>query len=98
MTNKEQLFLDSNDSLPKKRTRIKLNGTTKYTDYKVISFKKDTTYIDTTLTILKEYNYNFLRKDNFELLAFHNQGQTFNQLGYQFNSPTWLNCILVSMT
>ncbi|MDG2195225.1 MAG: putative porin [Polaribacter sp.] len=90
MKNKEQLFLDSNDSLPKKRTRIKLSGTTKYTDYKIISFKKDTTYIDTTLTILKEYNYNFLRKDNFELLAFHNQGQTFNQLGYQFNNPTWL--------
>ena len=68
----------------KKTLVVKLNGKTKYTDYKIISFKKDTSYIDTTLTILKEYKYNFLRKDNFELLAFHNQGQTFNSLGYDF--------------
>jgi hypothetical protein len=68
----------------KKRTIVKLNGKTNYKDYKIISFKKDTTYIDTTLTVLKEYTYNFLRKDNFELLAFHNQGQTFNNLGYDF--------------
>ena len=64
--------------------KIKLSGKTKYTDYKIISFKKDTTYIDTTLTIQKEYKFNFLRKDNFELLEFHNQGQTFNNLGYNF--------------
>lgn len=70
----------------KKTTIVKLNGKTKYTDYKIISFKKDTTYIDTTLTILKEYKYNFLRKDNFELLAFHNQGQTFNNLAYDFTN------------
>jgi len=65
----------------KKSIIVKLDGKTSYKDYRVISFKKDTTYIDTTLTILKEYTYNFLRKDNFELLAFHNQGQTFNNLG-----------------
>ena len=63
-----------------------LSAKTKYTDYKVFSFKKDTTYIDTTLTIQKEYKFNFLRKDNFELLGFHNQGQTFNNLGYQFDA------------
>jgi hypothetical protein len=88
LKNREQLLLDSSDSISKKLTIIKLSGTTKYTDYKVIYFKKDTTYIDTTLTILKEYKYNFLRKDNFELLAFQNQGQTFNRLGYHFNKPT----------
>ena len=70
----------------KKTMIVKLNGKTKYTDYKIISFKKDTTYIDTTLTIAKEYKYNFLRKDNFELLAFHNQGQTFNNLAYDFSN------------
>jgi len=77
----------------KKTTIVKLNGKTKYKDYKVISFKKDTTYIDTTLTILKEYTYNFLRKDNFELLAFHNQGQTFNNLGYDFTHQNSLPII-----
>ena len=68
-----------------KEITVTLDGKTTYTDYRIISFKKDTTYIDTTLTIKKEYAYNFLRKDNFELLAFHNQGQTFNQLGYDFS-------------
>lgn len=82
------------DSLSNKAsTKIKLSGKTKYTDYKVISFKNDTTYIDTTLSILKEYKYNFLRKDNFELLAFHNQGQTFNRLGYDFDSQNILPSI-----
>lgn len=77
------------DSLSNKSsTKIKLSGKTKYTDYKIISLKNDTTFIDTTLTILKEYKYNFLRKDNFELLAFHNQGQTFNSLGYDFSKSS----------
>ncbi len=69
----------------KKHQKIKLSGKTHFTDYKIISYKKDTTYIDTTLTIRKDYIFNFLNKDNFELLPFHNQGQTFNKLGYDFS-------------
>lgn len=78
--------LNRNDTLNKEEIDVKLSGKTKYTDYKVISLKRDTTYIDTTLSIAKEYKFNFLRKDNFELLAFHNQGQTFNNLGYSFSN------------
>ena len=48
--------------------------------YKIISVKNDTTYLDTTLTILKDYEFNYLRKDNFELLPFSNTGQTYNSL------------------
>jgi hypothetical protein len=66
-------------------TKVKLSGQTKWTDYKILSLAKDTTYIDTTLTIQKHYKFNFRRKDNFELLPFHNIGQTFNNLGYSFN-------------
>lgn len=66
-------------------TKVNLNGTTKWTDYKIFSAFKDTTYIDTTLTIQKHYRFNFRRKDNFELLPFHNIGQTFNNLGYSFD-------------
>ena len=65
---------------------VKLSGKTKYTDYKIISFKNDTTFVDTTLTIKKEYKFNFRRKDNFELLEFHNQGQTFNNLAYDYTN------------
>ncbi|MFK8058568.1 MAG: putative porin [Polaribacter sp.] len=75
-----------NDSLRNSgEINVKLSGKTKYTDYKIFSHKRDTTYIDTTLTLKKEYTFNYLRKDNFELLPFHNQGQTFNNLGYSFN-------------
>ncbi len=72
------------DSIFNDEISVKLSGKTKYTDYKIINFKKDTTYVDTTLTIQKEYKFNFRRKDNFELLSFHNQGQTFTNLGYNF--------------
>lgn len=66
------------------RKNVLLSGTTKYTDYKIFSFKNDTTFVDTTLTIQKEYQFNFLRKDLFELLPFHNIGQTFNRLAYDY--------------
>jgi hypothetical protein len=77
----------SNDTLQtSKETKVVLSGKTSYKDYKVISHKRDTTYIDTTLTLQKEYQFNFLRKDNFEFLEFHNQGQTHNNLGYSFDN------------
>ncbi|MFV0247575.1 MAG: putative porin [Tenacibaculum sp.] len=85
-TNQEGLYDISKDSLNKSEISVKLSGKTKYTDYKIISHKNDTTIIDTTLTIQKYYKFNFLRKDNFELLAFHNQGQTFNRLAYDFSN------------
>ena len=80
----------------KSSTIVKLSGKTKYTDYKLISLQNDTTYVDTTLTILKEYAYNYLRKDNFELLGFHNQGQTFNSLAYDFSQLSRLPLIGMS--
>ena len=54
-------------------------------DYKIISHARDTTYLDTTLTIEKEYRYNYLRRDDFELMPFSNVGQPYNQLGLNFN-------------
>ncbi len=64
---------------------IELDGKTHYTDYKVISYAKDTTVVDTTLSLKKERLFNYIRKNNFELLPLHNLGQTFNRLGYDFN-------------
>ncbi len=60
---------------------------THYTDFKIISFTNDTTIVDTTLTIQKDYTFNYIRKDDYELLPFHNQGQTFNRLAYSFKIP-----------
>ncbi|MEP2239245.1 MAG: putative porin [Maribacter sp.] len=53
-------------------------------DYKIISFERDTTFLDTTLTIQKEYKYNYLRQDDFELMSFSNIGQAYNELGVDF--------------
>src|SRR5690554_1595877 len=53
--------------------------------YKIISADRDTTYVDTTLTIQKKYKFNYLRKDNFELLEFSNVGQTYNSLARSFD-------------
>ncbi|QTY26932.1 putative porin [Flavobacterium sp. CS20] len=53
--------------------------------YKIITSKNDTIIADTSLTIQKVYKYNYLRKDDFELLPFHNIGQTYNSLGYSFD-------------
>ena len=64
---------------------IELSAKTHYTDYKIISYEKDTTVVDTTLSLKKERLFNYIRKDNFELLAFHNLGQTYNRMGYDFS-------------
>ena len=58
----------------------------KIADYKIISQANDTTFVDTTLTIQKEYKYNYLRKDNFNLISFSNIGQTYNTLSHDFSS------------
>lgn len=50
--------------------------------YKIYTLQKDTTYVDTSLTIKSEYKYNFLRKDIFGLLPFSNEGQTYNTLNF----------------
>ncbi|MGA9588398.1 MAG: putative porin, partial [Salegentibacter sp.] len=52
------------------------------TDYRIISVENDTTYVDTNLNIQKEYKFNYLRRDIFELLPFSNSGQTYNSLSH----------------
>lgn len=53
--------------------------------YKIISADRDTTIVDTSLTIQRKYNFNYLRRDNFGLLQFSNVGQTYNSLTYSFD-------------
>jgi len=53
--------------------------------YKIVSAQRDTTFVDTSLSIQKEYKFNYLRRDIFELQEFVNVGQTYNTLAYNFN-------------
>ncbi|TSE03653.1 putative porin [Aquimarina algiphila] len=50
------------------------------TSYKIITIDNDTTLVDTTLTIQKDYKFNYLRRDDFGLLPIHNIGQSYNSL------------------
>lgn len=54
--------------------------------YKVITLERDTTAVDTSLTIYKDHIFNYLRKDNFGLLPFANDGQTYNTLQYSLET------------
>ena len=53
-------------------------------DYKIISHNRDTTHLDTALTINKEYTHNYIRRDDFELMPFSNIGKPYNALGVDF--------------
>ncbi|MFY8066066.1 MAG: putative porin [Flavobacterium sp.] len=67
---------------PKKQPKAAFN------QYRIISLQKDTTYVDTSLTIKKEYEYNYLRKDIFGLLPFANEGQTYTVLDFGLKNFT----------
>ena len=96
------LFAQENPLTPVKKLdeavplEKKINVNSKITDapeitikeYKIISFARDTTFLDTTLTIQKEYKYNYLRRDDFELMPFANVGQPYNKLGVDFDRKT----------
>jgi len=62
------------------------NEKAKIEDYLIISYERDTTFLDTTLSLKKEYKFNYLRKDNFNLIQFSNIGQTYNTLSKSFKS------------
>jgi len=68
---------NSSDSIKKKK---KPEAT--YDMYQFVSLDRDTTYIDTSQSIRKEYSHNLLRKDIFGLMEFTNIGQTYNTLQY----------------
>ena len=78
--------VQGDDNTPRERERINTSATPDTVAtidmYKVITIDRDTTFIDTSLTIKHEYRNNYLRKDNFGLLPFANDGQTFNTLDF----------------
>jgi len=77
------------DTTPQKKAPIEL--------YKIISHDRDTTFLDTALSIQKDYKFNYLRRDDFELIPFANVGQTYNSLAYSF-SKTNLKPLFVAQS
>ncbi len=50
------------------------------TEYRIIDNSNDTTYVDTTLSIQKDYRFNYLRRDDFGLQPLNNVAQAYNSL------------------
>lgn len=81
--NQFQGSFQDQDSLFGKRSKQKFTEKKPITEYLIISQDRDTTFVDTTLSVAKQYKFNFRRKDDFEHLAFANSGQTVNYLSMQ---------------
>ena len=54
--------------------------------YKIFYLDGTVETADTSLNIYKDYKFNFLRNDSFDLISFANSGHTFNKLAYDFKS------------
>ncbi len=54
--------------------------------YLMLNHKNDSISVDTTLSIKKDYKFNYLQKDNFGLMPFANIGQTYNTLSFTTES------------
>ena len=76
-----------NDSVRPRNKSAKVNNSVaKIEQYKIYDVDGNVQIVDTSLTIQKEYKFNYLRKDNFGLIAFANLGQTYNQLTKSFGN------------
>ena len=65
-----------------KSTILNKNPDAKIQDYMIITRSYDTISVDTSLTIKKYNKFNFLRKDDFELIPFSNTGVAYNTLSF----------------
>ena len=52
--------------------------------YKIFYLDGSISNVDTTLNIFKDYKFNFLREDSFDLISFANSAHTYNKLAYNF--------------
>jgi len=52
--------------------------------YKIFFLDGRIENVDTTLNIYKDYKFNFLREDTFDLISFPNSAHTYNKLSYDF--------------
>ncbi|WP_040281142.1 putative porin [Psychroserpens damuponensis] len=75
-----------NNSYDKKDKPSQSNQDATIDQYKIIDVSNNITLLDTSLTIQKEYKFNYLRKDNFGLIQFANLGQTYNSLTKGFDN------------
>ena len=90
-TNKtQQAQFNRNDTLSKRNQIKGFTDTATIDMYKIYDEENNERIVDTSLTIQKEYRFNYLRQDNFGLMQFANIGQTYNQLTRDFDNANLL--------
>ncbi len=82
--------LDNSDVNRKDKDVIVKDSVAPIADYKIITLRNDTISVDTALSLKKYYAMNYLRKDDFGLLPFANEGQTYTVLNYGAQKNTVL--------
>lgn len=74
--------IDEELKLNKKSTKQEAGDVAPIELYKMVTIANDTIVVDTSLTVQRDYKFNYLRKDTFGLLQFLNEGQTYNTLDF----------------
>ena len=84
-----EFYAQNNTNFKSARPKAKKKDSITLTarDYKMITIKRDTISIDTTLSVQAMYKMNPIKKDMFEYIPFSNMGQTYNHLSYSFRNP-----------
>ncbi len=70
--------------------QVLLSSTATIQDYDILDNLGNTRFVDTTLSIKKDYKFNYLRRDNFGLIQFANIGQSYNRLSKNLTSSRLL--------
>ncbi len=68
----------------KNKSKLEEKDTLNTDYYKIYYLDGRIDTVDTTLNIYKDYKFNFLREDSFDLISFANSAHTYNKLAYNF--------------
>ncbi|MBC3847554.1 putative porin [Winogradskyella echinorum] len=79
LPDKDNPFNNDSSSIKKSKGFKKLATIDMYLQFNI---DKDSILVDTTISIKKNYKFNYLQKDNFGLMPFANIGQTYNTLSF----------------
>jgi len=76
--------IKARDSLIKEKSKVGEDDILDGDYYKIFYLDGRIDNVDTTLNIYKDYKFNFLRDDSFDLISFANSAHTYNKLAYDF--------------
>ncbi len=76
--------LKAQEEALKDKSKVEEKDTLNTDYYKIFFLDGRIENVDTTLNIHKDYKFNFLRDDSFDLISFANSAHTYNKLAYDF--------------